>query len=308
MNANNTSNGSSDSSSSKNRSAGSPTVTGSRTLNAISFDVEEFFQVANLRGHYARNDWETVDSRIDRGMDAILGCLAKRGARATFFFLGWVAERRPDLVRACLDGGHEVQSHGYEHTFLFDLDEASLHDDLDKTERAIVAAGAPRPTGFRASTFTLTRETFWAVDVLVERGYRYDSSIHPIAHPTYGIEDFEPGISRIQVEKGSIVEFPVSTLRAAGRNLPVGGGGYFRLLPGWATRMAVRRIVRAGEPANLYLHPWEFDPQQPRVPAPALKRLRHYLNLDRTLARLDALLARQPFAGLGEVLSERGWL
>jgi len=278
------------------------------TLSAISFDVEEFFQVANLRGHYAREDWEGVDSRIDRGMDAILGCLAKRGARATFFFLGWVAERRPDLVRACLDGGHEVQSHGYEHTFLFDLDAAALHADLARTEEAIVAAGAPRPTGFRASTFTLTRETFWAVDVLVERGYRYDSSIHPIAHPTYGIEDFEPGISRIETEHGSIVEFPVSTLRAAGRNLPVGGGGYFRLLPGWATRMAVRRITKGGDPANLYLHPWEFDPEQPRVPAPALKRLRHYLNLDRTLDRLDALLARQRFAGLGEVLTERGWL
>ena len=124
----------------------------------------------------------------------------------------------------------------------------------------------------------------------------------------YGIEDFEPGISRIETEQGSIVEFPVSTLRAAGRNLPVGGGGYFRLLPGWATRMAVRRITKAGAPANLYLHPWEFDPEQPRVPAPALKKLRHYLNLDRTLDRLDALLARQPFGGLGEVLSGRGWL
>jgi polysaccharide deacetylase family protein (PEP-CTERM system associated) len=277
-------------------------------LNAISFDVEEFFQVANLREHYARDDWEHVDSRIDRGMDAILECLARRDARATFFFLGWVAERRPDLVRACLAGGHEVQSHGYEHTFLFDLDRESLAADLERTENALVAAGAPRPTGFRASTFTLTRETFWAVDVLIERGYRYDSSIHPISHPTYGIPDFEPGISRIETEAGSLVEFPVSTLRAAGRNLPVGGGGYFRLLPGWATRMAVRRVRRAGHPANLYLHPWEFDPKQPRVPAPALKKLRHYLNLDRTLARLDALLAAQPFAGLGEVLGERGWL
>lgn len=283
-------------------------MTSTSTLSAISFDVEEFFQVANLRGHYARDDWDQVDSRIDRGMDAILDCLAARDAHATFFFLGWVAERRPDLVRKCLDGGHEIQSHGYEHTFLFDLDPDSLHADLERTEKAIVAAGAPRPTGFRASTFTLTRETFWAVDVLIERGYRYDSSIHPIAHPTYGIEDFEPGISRIETARGSIVEFPVSTLRAAGRNLPVGGGGYFRLLPGWATRMAVRRILRTGSPANLYLHPWEFDPEQPRVPAPALKRLRHYLNLDRTLARLDALLAGQRFGGLGEVLTQRSWL
>jgi polysaccharide deacetylase family protein (PEP-CTERM system associated) len=279
-----------------------------RTLSALSFDVEEFFQVANLRGHFERSDWEAVPSRIDAGMDAILACLARRGARATFFFLGWVAERRPDLVQRCLAGGHEVQSHGYEHTFLWDLGPAGLEEDLARTERALVTAGAPRPTGFRASTFTLTRATFWATEVLVRRGYRYDSSIHPIRHPTYGIADFEPGISRIETPAGPLVEFPVSTLRVAGRNVPMGGGGYFRLLPGWATRAAVRSIVGRGQPANLYLHPWEFDPDQPRVDAPLLKRLRHYLALDRTLARLDALLAEQPFAGLGEVLSERGWL
>jgi polysaccharide deacetylase family protein (PEP-CTERM system associated) len=278
------------------------------TLSALSFDVEEFFQVANLRGHYARSDWESAPSRIDVGMDAILACLERRGARATFFFLGWVAEQRPDLVQRCLAGGHEVQSHGYEHTFLWDLGPAGLEEDLARTERALVAAGAPQPIGFRASTFTLTRETFWATEILAKRGYRYDSSIHPISHPTYGIADFEPGISRIDTPAGPLVEFPVSTLRVLGRNVPMGGGGYFRLLPGFVTRAAVARIVASGRPANLYLHPWEFDPGQPRVPAPLLKRLRHYMSLDRTLARLDALLAQQRFAGLGEVLRERGHL
>jgi len=277
-------------------------------LHALSFDVEEYFQVANLREHFPDDAWDEVPSRIDIGMDAILASLERAGARATFFFLGWVAERRGDLVQRCLEGGHEVASHGWGHVFLGDLGPEGLDSDLARTEEALMAAGAPRPVGFRASTFTLTRDTWWAVDVLVARGYRYDSSIHPITHPTYGIPDFEPGISTIETEGGSLVEFPVSTLRVAGRNLPVGGGGYFRLLPGVLTQAAVARLERAGRPASLYLHPWEFDPTQPRLPVPALKRLRHYLNLDRTLPRLEALLERFRFAGLGEVLEAEGAL
>ena len=282
----------------------------SSRLHALSFDVEEFFHVANLRGHFDRADWERAPTRLDVGMDAILRALERHGARATFFFLGWAAERRPDMVRRCLEGGHEVASHGYEHTFLQDLGPEGLDADLARTEEALVAAGAPRPTGFRASTFTLTRETFWAVDVLVRRGYAYDSSIHPVSHPVYGIPDFEPGISRVAAAdgEGALVEFPVSTLRALGRNLPVGGGGYFRLLPGFVTRSAVSRIDAGGRPASIYLHPWEFDPEQPRYPAPPLKKFRHYLNLDRTLPRLEGLLERFSFAGLREVLEAEGWL
>ncbi|MEM7310408.1 MAG: XrtA system polysaccharide deacetylase [Planctomycetota bacterium] len=275
-------------------------------LHALSFDVEEFFQVANLRGHYEKERWDEVPSRIDHGMDAILGCLGQNGAHATFFFLGWVAERRPDLVERCLAEGHEVASHGFEHEFLQDLGPEAFEQDLARTEEALVAAGAPRPIGFRASTFTLTRATWWAFDILVRRGYRYDSSVHPIRHPVYGVPDFDPGISVVEVEEGSIVEFPVSTLQVLGRNLPMGGGGYFRLLPGALTRQAVRMIERQGRPAALYLHPWEFDPGQPRVPAPALKRFRHYLNLDRTLPRLERLVQRFRFGSFREVLAASG--
>ncbi|MCZ6599180.1 MAG: DUF3473 domain-containing protein [Planctomycetota bacterium] len=277
-------------------------------LHALSFDVEEFFQVANLRGAYPRAAWEGVESRLDVGMDAILGSLERHGAHATFFFLGWVAERRPDLVRRCLDGGHEVASHGYEHAFLQELGPEGLESDLERTEEALVAAGAPRPVGFRASTFTLTRSTWWAFDVLVRRGYRYDSSVHPVRHPVYGVPDFPPGVSVVEAGGGRIVEFPVATLSFLGRNLPVGGGGYFRLLPGMVTRAAVARLERRGRPAALYLHPWEFDPDQPRVSAPFLKRFRHYLNLRRTLPRLERLLARFRFAGFREVLERAGHL
>jgi polysaccharide deacetylase family protein (PEP-CTERM system associated) len=277
-----------------------------RLLHALSFDVEEYFQVANFRGAFRRADWDGVPSRLSVGMDRILALLDRRGARATFFWLGWVAERHPALVRRVVDAGHEVASHGYEHLFLADLGRERFVEDLARTERALVDAGAPHPRGFRASTFSLSRDTWWAFDVLVARGYAYDSSVHPVSHPTYGVPDFDPGISRVEAGGGSILEFPVATWRALGRNWPVGGGGYFRLLPGWATRAAIASLERADRPAALYLHPWELDPDQPRVDVPRLARFRHYLNLDRTLPRLDALLARFRFGTLADALRARG--
>jgi len=279
----------------------------SKPLCSVSFDVEEYFQVANLRHRFTKEDWESAGSRLDVGMDAILRVLEKHGARATMFFLGWVAERRPDLVRRCLDAGHEIASHGYEHEFLGDLGPEGLDRDLARTEEVLMAAGAPKPVGFRASTFTLTRDTWWALDVLVRRGYGYDSSIHPVRHPTYGIPDFEPDISVVEAPGGgSILEFPVATYPFAGRNLPVGGGGYFRLFPGALHRAAVGGLVRRGRSIALYLHPWEFDPDQPRQPAPLLKRFRHYVGLSKSLPRLERLLERFRFGTMREVLEERG--
>lgn len=276
--------------------------------HALSFDVEEYFQVANLRGHFARSDWEKVAPRLEIGMDAILRALDRHDAHATFFFLGWIAERHAALVRRVRDAGHEIASHGYEHAFLQDLGgPEGLDADLARTEAALVDAGAPRPIGFRASTFTLTRATWWAFDVLARRGYRYDSSVHPVRHPVYGVPGFEPGISTVRAADGTpVVEFPVSTWPLFGRNLPVGGGGYFRLLPVAVTDAAVRGLERRGRPAALYLHPWEFDPDQPRCPASFTQRFRHYLNLDRTLARLEYLLERHEFTTLRAVLAEHG--
>ncbi len=279
-----------------------------RPLHALSFDVEEYFQVANLRAHFPREGWDAVQSRVSVGMDRALAALEKRGAHATFFFLGWIAERHPGLVRRCLSAGHEVASHGYDHAFLQDLGREGLVEDLARTEAALVAAGAPRPRGFRASTFTLTRRTWWAFDVLAERGYRYDSSVHPVRHPDYGVPDFEPGISVVEAAGRRIVEFPVTTVRLFGQNLPVGGGGYFRLLPAAIPRGALARLEREGRPGSLYLHPWELDPDQPRAPASAWKRFRHYVNLSRTLPRLESLLAQFRFGSLEQVLLERGEL
>ncbi|MEW6072329.1 MAG: XrtA system polysaccharide deacetylase [Planctomycetota bacterium] len=280
----------------------------SRITHALSFDVEEYFQVANLRERFPEESWGEVPSRLDVGMDRAFDCLARHGARATFFFLGWVAERRPDLVRRAVAAGHEVASHGFCHRFLGELGPAGLAEDLARTEAALAAAGAPRPIGFRASTFTLTRETWWAFEVLARRGYRYDSSVHPVRHPLYGVPDFPPGISVVESAAGAIVEFPVATWRLLGANVPVGGGGYFRLLPGAWTRAAIRALERRGRPAALYLHPWELDPGQPRIEVPLRRRLRHYVGLRRTLPRLERLLARFRFAPLREVLEAGGHL
>jgi len=271
--------------------------------HSLSFDIEEFFQVANLTHAFPPAQWDQVPTRLDVGMDALLEVLARHDARATMFFLGWVAERRPDLVARCHAAGHEIASHGYEHRFLWDIaTPEALHRDLERTEEALIAAGAPRPVGFRASTFTLTRETWWAFDVLAERGYLYDSSVHPVRHPTYGVPDFEPSISRVTTAKGDLLEFPVTTLPFAGRNWPIGGGGYFRLLPGVLHRAALARVTRLERPVALYFHPWEFDPGQPRIDAPWSKRFRHYVGLGRSLARLERLVERWPFGTMREVL------
>lgn len=276
--------------------------------HAISFDVEEYFQVANLRANFPKAEWDAIPSRLDVGMQRVLDCLAKNGSRATFFFLGWIAERHPEWVTRCLEAGHEVASHGYDHDFLWDLGPEGARADFERTEAALAAAGAPRPRGFRASTFTLTERTLWAFDLLVERGYTYDSSVHPVRHPTYGIPDFDPDISVVERDAGSIVEFPVSTKRLLGRNLPMGGGGYFRLYPGGLIRGHMAALEKAGRSGCIYLHPWEFDPDQPRVETSKLKGFRHYVGLDKALDKLDRLLGAHRFVGLEEVLLERGAL
>ncbi|MEZ6021126.1 MAG: DUF3473 domain-containing protein [Planctomycetota bacterium] len=182
-------------------------------------------------------------------------------------------------------------------------------EDLARTERALAQAGAPRPLGFRASTFTITHSNWWAFDVLARRGYVYDSSVHPVHHPTYGVPDFEPGISIVHAPGGGgdVIEFPVATLPAGSRNLPVGGGGYFRLLPGWMHRRAIRRLEGMGRPTATYLHPWEFDPEQPRYPAKFTSRFRHYLNLDKTTERLARLIDLGGFGTMREVLETKGY-
>jgi polysaccharide deacetylase family protein (PEP-CTERM system associated) len=276
-----------------------PTSGGDGVVNALSFDVEDYFQVSNFEDLVPYERWDSFESRVERNTERILAVLADHGVRATFFILGWVAERFPGLVRSIAAAGHELGTHGYRHRLIYTLSPAEFRDDLRRSIAAIEGASGRQVLGHRAPSFSITRASLWAVDVLKEEGLRYDSSIFPVRHPRYGI----PGAAEEPFEIApGLVEFPMSVLKLGPLALPVAGGGYFRLYPWRLTRWGIRRLNRAGRPAVVYLHPWELDPDQPRVRASWQARFRHYVNLHRTETRLHRLCAEFAVAPLAEVL------
>ena len=258
-------------------------------VNALSIDVEDWFQVSAFAPHIDRADWDRLPCRVERNVDRLLELLAGSDARATFFTLGWIAERYPQLVRRIHAAGHEVASHGYGHLRASEQSREHFRNDI-RSARALLEdqAGAP-VRGYRAPSFSIGRDNLWAFDELAEAGYRYSSSVYPVAHDHYGM----PEAPRFpwQVREG-LTEIPVTTARMAGRNWPAGGGGYFRLAPYAVSRWAIARVNREDRrPAIFYMHPWEIDPGQPRMNGVGFKtRFRHYLNLERTERRLGRLL------------------
>jgi polysaccharide deacetylase family protein (PEP-CTERM system associated) len=278
-------------------------MTRPNVLNALSVDVEDYFQVSAFEAHVRRSQWDTFESRVCRNTERLLEIFADAKVSATFFVLGWVAERFPGLVRQIRLGGHELASHGYEHRLVYASTPAEFRDDLRRAKAVLEAASGLPIFGYRAPSYSITRQSLWALDVLIDEGYVYDSSIYPVRHDRYGIPDWPRHIHEIRRAGGSIWELPGSTIRLARTNLPVGGGGYFRLLPyGW-TRNGIRWLNRReGHPAVFYLHPWEIDPSQPRIPCSSVSRLRHYRNLDKTEARLTQLLSDFRFGTVSEVL------
>jgi polysaccharide deacetylase family protein (PEP-CTERM system associated) len=258
---------------------------------ALTIDVEEWFQVENLRAAAPPETWETLPRRVDGAVERLLDLLDAHAMKATFFTLGWVAERRPQVVARIAARGHEVASHGYGHEMLTGLDPERFRRDLRHARAALEDAAQRRVEGYRAPTWSVMPATEWALDVLVEEGYRYDSSIFPVRHDRYGDPRAPIVPHRRARAAGSIVELPPLVLRVAGVNLPAAGGGYLRLFPLWYTRLAIRRAVRAGRPVVLYLHPWEIDPDQPRVAVGGLRGLRHYAGLGRMEGRLARLVA-----------------
>jgi polysaccharide deacetylase family protein (PEP-CTERM system associated) len=276
------------------------------SLNALTFDVEEYFQVEAFSALVDRGAWSHLPSRVVACTERILDLLDAHGTSATFFVLGWVAERQPGLVRAIRARGHELACHGYGHRPIGALAPDEFRADVRRAKRTLEDAAGTAVIGYRAPTFSVVRETLWALDVLVDEGFQYDSSIFPIHHDRYGVPDAPRAPHRIALPGGGeIVEFPVSTLRVAGQNLPFSGGGYFRLAPYSLIRAALRRTNEHDRiPAMVYLHPWEIDPGQPRFAAPALTRFRHYVNLGRTAAKLDRLLGDFAFAPAARVLRE----
>jgi len=260
--------------------------------NALTVDVEDYFQVSAFAGHILRSDWASLPCRVERNVDLILDLLARHDARATFFTLGWIAERYPALVRRIVDGGHELASHGYGHLRANEQTRDEFRRDITLSKDLLEQLAGQAVRGYRAPSFSIAAGNLWALDSLQQAGYRYSSSIYPIRHDHYGMPDAPRFAWRPTGEHG-LLELPVSTVRLLGRNLPAGGGGYFRLLPYAASRWALRRInSHDGQAGIFYFHPWELDPGQPRQRGIGLKtRLRHYLNLHRMEPRIHQLLA-----------------
>lgn len=257
--------------------------------NALTIDVEDYFQVSALAPHFPRQHWDGVPCRVERNVDLILGLLEERGARATFFTLGWVAERFPQVVRRICAAGHELASHGYGHERASAQTPESFLADIALAKAVLEDICGHAVTGYRAPSFSIGTANLWAHDVIADAGYRYSSSIYPVKHDHYGIPDAPRFPYRLP---NGLMEIPVTTMRWLGRNWPAGGGGYFRLLPYAVSRWQIARVNRdERRPAIFYFHPWEVDPEQPRVAAASAKtRFRHYINLARTEDRLRRLL------------------
>ncbi|BAV64066.1 polysaccharide deactylase family protein [Sphingobium cloacae] len=258
--------------------------------NALSVDVEDWFQVGAFERTIRRDDWDGLTHRVERNTDAVLELFDAAGVTATFFILGWVAERYPALMRRIAGAGHEVASHGYDHARVFTFTPEEFRADLRKSRAIIEDASGQAVTGYRAPSFSIDPRAPWAHTVLAEEGYRYSSSVAPVRHDHYGWPD-SPRFAWKPVKDAPLVELPVTTARLAGRTLAAGGGGFFRLLPYGFSRWAIRQVNREEKrPAIIYFHPWEIDPGQPRVAqAPLRSRVRHYSNLSAMAGKLRRL-------------------
>lgn len=273
-------------------------------VNALTIDVEDYFQVSAFEQHIDRRSWSEYPSRVAANTRTILELLESRGVKATFFVLAWVAERFPDLIREISGAGHEIGSHSYWHRLVYDLQPAEFREDLRQSKSVLEEIIGGEVRAFRAPSFSIVERSKWALDVLVEEGFRIDSSIFPVYHDRYGIPGAPTEFHRLQTQAGPLWECPPSVVRFGRLNIPVSGGGYFRLFPlSWTLRWLERINRRQQQPFVFYFHPWELDAAQPRLKAGTrLSRFRHYVNLTTTRRKLTALLERFSFAALRDVL------
>lgn len=274
-----------------------------RTINALSIDVEEYFQVSAFAGNVSQGAWDSLPSRVEASTDRLLRIFQEHGARCTFFTLGWIAERHPAMVRRIVGAGHELASHGCTHRRVTDETREEFRADVRRSKALLEDVAGVTVGGFRAASFSFDRRTDWAHEVLAEEGYAYSSSIYPVRHDHYGVPDAPRFAYRPSGDRG-VPEFPLTTVRIGNRNLPCAGGGYFRLLPYALSRWAIRRVNAVdGQPAVFYSHPWEIDVDQPRQPNLSYKtRFRHYVNLGRSEAKLRRLLTDFDWDTLDRVL------
>lgn len=272
--------------------------------NALTIDVEDYFQVAALAEAVKWDDWASMEYRVERNTDELLQLFSERGIKATFFVLGWVAERSPELVRRIHEAGHEVASHGYSHQLIYNQTPEVFREETRRSKQILEDALASPVSGYRAASYSITAQSRWALDILCEEGFTWDSSIFPVHHDRYGMPGtpHEPYILKAP-GGGTLKEFPLSTCPIGTYRLPIAGGGYFRLFPYWLTQWGLHRINQAGQPFIFYLHPWEIDPGQPRLNVKPLSRFRHYNNLEKCKGRLERLLGAFRFSTVSDVFA-----
>ena len=272
-------------------------------LNTLTIDVEDYYMVSAFANRIKFEDWHKFESRVEKNTYILLDLLDLYGVRATFFILGWVAERHPELVKEIDRRGHELASHGYNHRLVYELTPQEFREDTRKSKGIIEDIAGKPVIGYRATSFSITERSIWALDILIEEGLLYDSSIFPIRHDRYGMPNAERFPHPIKSNGRTIIEFPPSTYHILGKNIPVAGGGYLRLLPLWFTKTALRKINdKEKQPTLLYIHPWELDAEQPRLNGSMLSMFRHYTNIKQTLFKIRRLLESFRFAPIKEVL------
>lgn len=277
--------------------------------NALTVDVEDYFQVAALAEAVKYDDWSSMEYRVEANTDRLLTLFSEKGVKATFFTLGWVAERSPALVRQIVAEGHEIASHGYSHQLIYNQTPDVFRAETVRSKQILEEITGKRITGYRAASYSITNQSRWALDILAEEGFTWDSSIFPVHHDRYGMPGTPRWPHRLTTDNGhELAEFPLSTLKLPGYTLPIAGGGYFRLFPYWFSRFGLGSINRQGKPFVFYLHPWEVDPSQPRLDVKWFSRFRHYNNLEVCEQRLSRLLDQFSFTTMSAVLKELGVL
>jgi len=277
--------------------------------NALTIDVEDYFQVAALAEAVGPDQWHSMEYRVEANVNRLIELLEEKQCKATFFTLGWVADKSPHLVRAIQQAGHEVASHGYSHQLIYNQTPEIFREETRRSKELLEDITGEAITGYRAASYSITNQSRWALDILAEEGFTWDSSIFPVHHDRYGMPGTPRWPHRLTTEKGyELAEFPLSTLKFPGYTLPIAGGGYFRLFPYWFSKWGLGSINRQSHPFVFYLHPWEIDPGQPRLDVKWFSRFRHYNNLDVCEQRLAKLLSQFRFTTMSEVLKAEGVL
>jgi polysaccharide deacetylase family protein (PEP-CTERM system associated) len=271
-------------------------------VNAMTIDVEDYFQVGAFKSNIDPNQWDCLPCRVEKNTDLVLSLLEENKIKATFFTLGWVAERYPSMVRRIVEQGHELASHGYGHQMITDLDQSTFKEDVIKAKTVLEAVAGISVVGYRAPSFSVCAKTLWAHDILAETGHVYSSSVYPIRHDLYGMPDAPRFAYRLD---NGLIEIPATSVRVSGTNFPASGGGFFRLFPLWLSKAIINRVnQKDNEAAIFYCHPWEFDPQQPRVKgASAKSKFRHYVNLDKNSDKFGDLLGGFKWAPMNQTFA-----